>query len=84
MTWGSDTRVVVYHSTIIHTLAIMGIFGMIAVIINWYIAKLVRKINLEKWIILVGLSHHKLRNDWYYPARSILYDYNYCSNNGNR
>lgn len=56
MTWGSDTRVVVYHSTIIHTLAIMGIFGMIAVIINWYesLKILVRKINLEKWIILVG------------------------------
>ncbi|MGI6782097.1 MAG: O-antigen ligase family protein [Acholeplasmataceae bacterium] len=56
MGWGSDRRVVVYHSTFFHTLAIMGIFGIIAVIINWWESFIImcRKISLEKWLILVG------------------------------
>ena len=61
MKWGSDTRVIVYHSTIIHTLAVMGIFGMIAVVINWYqsLKVLIKNISLESWLILVGfISSH--------------------------
>ncbi|MGI6787661.1 MAG: O-antigen ligase family protein [Acholeplasmataceae bacterium] len=56
MNWGSDQRVVVYHSTFFHTIAVMGIFGLIAVIINWWESFIImlRKISLEKWLILVG------------------------------
>ena len=56
MNWGSDRRVIVYHSTFFHTLAIMGIYGIIAVAINWWESFIImcRKISLEKWIILVG------------------------------
>lgn len=56
MKWGSDRRVIVYHSTFFHTLAIMGIFGVLAVIINWYesFVIMVKRIGLEKWLILIG------------------------------
>lgn len=54
--WGSDQRVIVYHSTFFHTLAIMGIYGIIGVAINWWESFIImcRKISLEKWLILVG------------------------------
>lgn len=56
MNWGSDQRTIVYHSTFFHTIAVMGIFGLIAVIINWWESFIImcKKISLEKWIILVG------------------------------
>lgn len=49
-------RPLIYHSTIIHTLAVMGIFGMISVIINWYESFYImfKKINFEKMIIFSG------------------------------
>ncbi len=56
MRWGSDMRTVVYHSTFFHTIAVMGLFGLVAVIINWWESFIImcRKISLEKWIVLIG------------------------------
>ena len=49
-------RAVIYHSTVFHTLAVMGIVGMAATILNWWesIKIMFQKIRVEHLLIFVG------------------------------
>lgn len=49
-------RMFMYHSTIVQSLAAMGIFGAISLVFHYYqvVVFFFRRISLEKWLFIIG------------------------------